>query len=786
MNHRIIQTQLSLRQLFLASGLLALSACSKTPQEAVTTAPTPKEPQEYLLLGFEEAQPSNWIKPQNSSITLIRNQGVTQGQQALELKFDSRHIESSIDIYPNEALDWSGYGPINIAFDAVNTSKHSIHLHLQINDKTGWNHTRSISMPADSKHTYYADLSGEHFDFDSGLREDPKAWKNNDVLMSWMYGKKKLDLDAIARIRFYVTSNAHDKSMIIDNLRIRKNPPNNPDYLVDLVDEFGQSHKFDYPTKIRSVEQLQKIAQEELADLAKNPEMPDRSKFGGWKNGPKLKATGFFRTEKIDGKWSLVDPEGYLFISTGIANIRIANTTTFTGVDFKDESVRYIDPEDTTPEDSLGIRPVSKEALKTHYISSEMRNNMFTWLPKYDDPLANHYSYKRVSHKGPMHHGETFSFYQANLERRYGESTPNSFLKDWEDVTIKRMKSWGFTSMGNWVDPAFYHKNQFPYFANGWIIGDFKTVTSDGVGWAPMPDPFDPEFERRARVTTKVISEEVKNNPWCIGVFIDNEKSWGSKGSVEKHYRIIISALTLDASESPTKSIFVNKLKEKYESIDKLNTAWETEITSWDEFAKGFKNKAYSAPMTEDFSMLLTTYTSKYFQVVHDALEEVMPNHMYLGVRMASWSLTPEGIGAATEYVDVMSYNFYREVIHEKFWEFLPKYDKPSLIGEFHMGAISDTGLYHPGLIHASDQKDRAKMFKDYMRSLIDNPYMIGGHWFQYIDSPITGRAHDGENYNVGFVTNADVPYAHLVDAAREVNRELYTRRFGNLEKKAP
>jgi len=34
--------------------------------------------------------------------------------------------------------------------------------------------------------------------------------------------------------------------------------------------------------------------------------------------------------------------------------------------------------------------------------------------------------------------------------------------------------------------------------------------------------------------------------------------------------------------------------------------------------------------------------------------------------------------------------------------------DMPILIREFHMGTTSDTGMFHPGLIMAADQSDRA------------------------------------------------------------------------------
>jgi agarase len=71
-------------------------------------------------------------------------------------------------------------------------------------------------------------------------------------------------------------------------------------------------------------------------------------------------------------------------------------------------------------------------------------------------------------------------------------------------------------------------------------------------------------------------------------------------------------------------------------------------------------------------------------------------------------------------------------------------------------------------------------MYKAYMNSVLANDTMVGAHWFQYVDSPISGRAYDGENYNVGFVSATDIPYPEMVKAAREFNRELYPKRYGN------
>ena len=423
--------------------------------------------------------------------------------------------------------------------------------------------------------------------------------------------------------------------------------------------------------------------------------------------------------------------------------------------------------------------PISEEVLGSRYLANEVRRNMFSWLPEHDDPLGNHYSYRRSFHSGPLPHGETFSFYRANLERKYGESSPDSFLKDWEETTLKRMLSWGFTSMGNWVDPAFYPNQQVPYFANGWIIGGFKEIKTGNEIWHAMPDVFDPEFERRAILTIEQIAREIQGSPWCVGIFVDNEKTWGYRtGPVERRYFLPVAVMGMDASESPAKAAFSEHLTDKYESIDALNESWDTNIESFDALKKGVVFTSFNANLESDLSEMLLMLSNRYFKVVHDALEKVLPNHLYMGVRMATWGMPDETIEAATTYTDVLSFNVYDQGLQPFDWEFLRDVDLPAIIGEFHFGAISDNGLTHPGLLFAADQADRARKYRVYMDSVSGHDNFVGAHWFQYIDSPLTGRAFDGESYNVGFVTAADVPYPEMVDMARDFNSTLYSERF--------
>ncbi len=48
--------------------------------------------------------------------------------------------------------------------------------------------------------------------------------------------------------------------------------------------------------------------------------------YGGWK-GLRGRATGFFHTEQIDGRWWLIDPDGNVFLSIGVNAIRFEGDT---------------------------------------------------------------------------------------------------------------------------------------------------------------------------------------------------------------------------------------------------------------------------------------------------------------------------------------------------------------------------------------------------------------------------------------------------------------------------
>jgi hypothetical protein len=98
-----------------------------------------------------------------------------------------------------------------------------------------------------------------------------------------------------------------------------------------FIDRYGQySHK-EWPGKVHQDADFKANLEKEETDLAQHTGPRNLNQYGGWAAGPRLKATGHFRTEKCEGKWWLVDPEGRLFWSDGIDCVKLVQSTKVEG-----------------------------------------------------------------------------------------------------------------------------------------------------------------------------------------------------------------------------------------------------------------------------------------------------------------------------------------------------------------------------------------------------------------------------------------------------------------------
>ena len=175
-------------------------------------------------------------------------------------------------------------------------------------------------------------------------------------------------------------------------------------------------------------------------------------------------------------------------------------------------------------------------------------------------------------------------------------------------------------------------------------------------------------------------------------------------------------------------------------------------------------------PWTEDEQVAET-----YFSTCREEMRKALPNLLYLGCRFDFHYFPAEGprvpVRMAAKYCDVVSFNRYRYTADELR---LPEgaEDKPIIIGEFHFGAL-DRGPLHTGLASVSSQAQRGEAYRLFLRTALHNPAVVGAHWFQYADHPLTGR-FDGENYQIGFVDTCDTPYPETIAASRDMGQMLY------------
>ena len=484
-----------------------------------------------------------------------------------------------------------------------------------------------------------------------------------------------------------------------------------------FIDRFGQFVHQEWPGKIHNENELVANRTAEALALAGSPGPHGWDTWGGWIDGPQLPASGYFRTAKHDGRWWLVDPDGRLFFSTGLTCVGGGWATT----------------------------PITD------------REQWFAGLPtKTDDPFLRFKSAHEQSWGGGYYAGKSpavFNFSDANLQRKYGPDWATIY----PGIVHQRLRAWGINTLGNWSSPAYCALRRTPYTRTFWY-------DSPHLGKSNFPDVFAPTFTSALDQGAKKFLGDSIDDPWCIGYFVDNEMSWG--GDTELGQRTLNAPATQAA-----KRTLAEWLQKRHPTIADLNAAWGTTWESWDAFNQDTKTRPSTTGANADLAEFTGLIAETYFRSVHEAIQRIAPHKLYLGCRSVGGARAMAE--AAAKHCDVVSYNRYCASVRDVT---LPgNLDAPIIIGEFHFGGL-DRGLFWSGLFSADNQLDRARKFTTYVGSALDNPLVVGVHWFQYGDEATTGRI-DGENAQCGFVDVCDTPYAETTGAARANAETMYSRR---------
>ncbi|MFP5428476.1 MAG: beta-galactosidase [Gammaproteobacteria bacterium] len=665
--------------------------------------------------------------------------------------------------------DWSAGQALTLRLQSAMDWALSVDVTVQSSD--GRTLTSRIDLPAGPAQTVMVPLKASS-PLSQGMRAGPPmpwTYQGQRVLLTSSVGE--VDLTQISSVTLSIPRPKVAQSLLIEKVGIQDDDLAFKAAYDGLIDAYGQSTRGRWPEKIVNDDQLKAADTREQAQL--KGWLAERGKqqldsYGGLIAGPAFEAKGFFRTEKRDGRWFLVTPEGHPFYS-------------------------------------LGINAVAADGGRT-YISG--RERMFTALPGEGERLAAFYGQGNnddgnASSQGRnFNKGRWFDFYAANLHRGYGQPCPAQAegqppvacppaaldAARWQSHTLDRMQAWGFNTLGNWSDPALGLAKRVPYTLPLSIVGDYASISTGMDWWGRMPDPFDPRFAMATERAVAIAARDHRDDPWLIGYFADNELAWAAPGDDPKaRYGLAFGTLRL-TTDVPAKRAFLKQLRDKYRNQDGLSKAWGIDLQAWELMEDpGFEAPLPNAQHPEierDYQHFQQVFANTYFKTISDSLKWHAPNHLLLGGRYAA--STPEAVKACAEFCDVLSFNFYT-LKPEDGYDFarLAELDKPLLVSEFQFGS-RDRGPFWPGPLELVREEDRGPAYANFLKAALAQPMIVGAHWFQYLDQPASGRLLDGENGHLGLVAITDVPYPGFVEAVRRSNQQVMDELRKALNKPAP
>ncbi|VVN87333.1 beta-galactosidase [Pseudomonas fluorescens] len=688
------------------------------------------------------------------------------------------------------AWDWSQSGAMSLRIQSAMNWALTLYVTIQSND--GKTLVSRIDLPAGPVQTLLVPLQASS-SLSQGMKAGPPMPMTVDgqrVLLASSSGE--LDRSQVVSVTLSMDQPKVAQSIMLERFGVQDGEAVVKAAYSSLVDAYGQSTRGKWPEKVASDDQLKSAAskeQQQLKTWLAERERSPLDTYGGWNKGPAFEASGFFRTQKRDGRWYLVTPQGHPFYS-------------------------------------LGVNAVTADTNQTYVAGREW---MFGDLPKADEPLASYYGEgdnrggNGVDKGRGFNAGKWYDFYGANLQRTYGQpcaptsetqagvaapaqadaheaqaeklaytpaavpcAAPAFDEKRWAGHTLDRLQAWGFNTIGNWSAPALGRSDRVPYTLPLSIVGDYTSISTGIDWWGGMPDPFDPRFAMATERAVAIATRDHRDDPWVIGYFADNELAWAGPGDDPKaRYALAYGTLRM-TTDVPAKRAFLKQLRDKYRNQAGLSKAWGIDLPAWELMEDpGFEPPLPSPEHPEieaDFKYFQKVFADTYFKTISDSLKWHAPNHLLLGGRFAV--STPEAVESCAQYCDVVSFNMYTLKPQDGYdFARLRELDKPVLITEFNFGS-RDRGPFWAGVTELVKEEDRGPAYANFIKQAMAEPSIVGVHWFQYLDQPVTGRLLDGENGHFGLVGITDVPFQGFVDSVRKSNLQALDQ-LGNENGKA-
>ncbi len=478
------------------------------------------------------------------------------------------------------------------------------------------------------------------------------------------------------------------------------------------VDRYGQAVGEDWPGKIRSDEQLAADAVREWPDLKACALDGDRyDRYGGVREGPACSSNGWFRVQETAGRWWFVTPEGHRYFMQGL------------------DSINWNEGGYSTPLEDPSAPGVQRAE--------------FTELPP-----------KAQFPQAYLLHGRV-NFLAANLQRKYGTNFPARI----DEVTLLRLRQWGFNSTAKW----------------GWgaKLPDVPFIEDCGLtGVARIGRAIDPYAETLAVIAERSVAQVCqrrRDDRFLIAYACENENGWSAQ--------TVADILKLGEASAAKRAL-----------LDAISGRRGQPGAPWGlgdmPVAELMRRPLDASALTkEEVDAFLLASSLRYHRILTALFKKHDPNHLFMGAAHCPWQALPwiEGCARETDFVGLNTYDIAAEWLDElqasfRIWK------KPYAVLEYSFVTASRGYRRYNSRNTVRSEEARGLAFRHFAEHEAAKPECVGLGYFIYWDQPVTRRSlPDGESYNFGLVNPCDQPYAAMLGQVRESNRRQFAVHEGAL-----
>ena len=317
----------------------------------------------------------------------------------------------------------------------------------------------------------------------------------------------------------------------------------------------------------------------------------------------------------------------------------------------------------------------------------------------------------------------------------------------WGRTALKRLQDWNFNTLTAGHSPSLRHQKlaHIEFLNLGAEFANADTLVPK-EHWTGFPNVFSPRFQKFCEKKAERLCGAMKDDPWLVGYFIDNELDWFGK-------------------------------------------APKGNLRNW-ALGRPEGDPARLAAEQTDADGFVRLLAEKYFAMTTAAIRKYDPNHLILGCRFAGDA--PADIwDVCGNYCDVVTVNVYPRVDLETgdtsqaqrlLETAFSKAKKPLMVTEWSfpaLDAVDSEGKPLPSMhgagMRVDTQEQKTRCCEIMQTRLFTLPFMVGSDYFMWGDEPALGISSGfPEDSNYGLVSESDQPYELLTRMFARVNAQVY------------